>query len=63
MVPSSSFDAWPGAQFVAPSLVHVDVCVEADDTLSLALRCPAAVLGGDEAKAVLAALADVLRIP
>ncbi|WFD18637.1 NRPS [Malassezia caprae] len=63
MLPSSTFDAWPGAQFVGPHMVHVDVCVEADDTLSMALRCPAAVLGGAEAEAILRVLADTLHIP
>lgn len=62
MLPSSSFDAWPGAQFVGAHMVHVDVCVEADDSLSLALRCPTVVLRETEAEAILQALADTLRL-
>lgn len=63
MVPSSTMDAWPGAQFVVPHAVHVDVSVEANDTLSLALRCPAVVLRTEEATAILQALATTLQLP
>lgn len=60
MRPPKAWDTWPGAQYVMPQTVHIDVSVEADDTLAFALRCPAEVLCVDEAEALLRALASHL---